>query len=65
MDFETNMIDASKIHECQTKHLYVSFVTSQTSEILFDYEKGKINNLDSLLFDTSKRPYKGLSAVSM
>jgi len=57
IDFETKMIDASHIHEGQTKHSYLSFVTEQTCEMLFDYfdDNNKLDNHDLLLFDVSAR----------
>ena len=57
IDFEIKMIDASEIHKGNTKHSYLSFVTEQTSEILFDYldNNNKLDDLDLLLFDVSTR----------
>ena len=34
---ELNMIDVSKVHEGDTKHSWLSFVTQQTIEILYEY----------------------------
>ncbi|GEM_PF-1546232 len=34
---ETNMIDATQIHEGSTKHSWISFVTQQTINILYGY----------------------------
>ena len=36
-DQNTNMIDASKIHEGSTKSSWISFITEQTAEFLDDY----------------------------
>lgn len=37
VDFETNMIDASKIHKSHTKSSWISFVTHQVSEFIQIY----------------------------
>ena len=57
VNFETKMIDASEIHEGTTKHSYLSFVTEQTCEILFEYldEVNKLEHHDLSVFDVSKR----------
>ena len=51
------MIDASEIHEGDTKHSYISFVTSQTSDLLFDFldEHNKLEHIESKVFDVSTR----------
>lgn len=37
IDFEINMMDASNIHEGDTKHSWISFVTSQTIDFINEY----------------------------
>jgi len=54
---ELNMIDVSKIHEGDTKHSWLSFVTQQTIEILYEYLQ-EINfdyEDESKLFSNSSR----------
>jgi integrase len=54
---ELNMIDVSKVHEGDTKHSWLSFVTQQTIEILYEYLR-EINfdyEDESNLFSNSSR----------
>lgn len=54
---ELNMIDVSKVHEGDTKHSWLSFVTQQTIEILYEYLR-EINfdyEDESKLFSNSSR----------
>ncbi len=54
---ELNMIDVSKVHEGDTKHSWLSFVTQQTVEILYEYLR-EINfdyEDESKLFSNSSR----------
>ena len=37
INFETNMIDASKVHKSKTKSSWISFMTSQVSEFVASY----------------------------
>jgi len=37
IDFETNMLDVSEVHESNTKSSWISFMTNQTSEYLSSY----------------------------
>ena len=54
---DLNMIDVSKVHEGDTKHSWLSFVTQQTIEILYEYLR-EINfdyEDESRLFSNSSR----------
>jgi len=39
INFETNMIDASKVHKSDTKYSWISFVTHQVSDFIQTYVK--------------------------
>jgi len=52
--FETNMINASKIHKGKTKSSWISFITNQTAEYLESYIENEVNDIDDpKLFDVS------------
>ncbi len=52
--FETNMINASKIHKGGTKSSWISYITYQTAEYLESYIETEVNDVDdSKLFDVS------------
>lgn len=53
IDFEKNMIDASDIHEGQTKSAWISFITPQTNEYLQSYIESQSLYEESKLFDIS------------
>lgn len=54
---ELNMIDVSKVHEGNTKHSWLSFVTAQTIKILYEYLREVDFDYEdkSLLFSNSSR----------
>ena len=52
--FETNMINASKIHKGKTKSSWISYITYQTAEFLESYIETEIDDVgDPKLFDVS------------
>lgn len=53
IDFEQNMIDASDIHEGQTKSAWISFFTLQTNQYLDSYVDEKSFTDDMKLFNIS------------
>ena len=44
IDFETNMIDASELHEGDTKSSWISFFTTQTNEYLQSYVDNELES---------------------
>ncbi len=58
INFETRMIDASNVHQGETKHSWISFVTEQTISYIDDYmyseNSGHIDD-NSKLFSMSQR----------
>lgn len=57
IDFETNMIDASGIHQGETKASWISFITQQTADALMEYldAQGKLEDTDLPVFSVSAR----------
>jgi len=44
IDFDTNMIDASKVHKSNTKSSWISFMTNQVSEFVQSYVESLYND---------------------
>jgi integrase len=55
LDFETNMIDASSLHQGKTKSSWVTFFTSQTAELLQNYLSERTLFEEESIFDISDR----------
>jgi len=45
INFETNMLDVSEVHESDTKSSWISFMTNQTSEYIQNYVKSLHNGM--------------------
>ena len=55
INFQINSIDASEIHDGQTKHSWVSFFTSQTAEFLQKFISHHNLDSDDMLFSVNPR----------
>jgi integrase len=55
IDFDTNMINVSNVHEGDTKSSWISFFTKQTASYLKQYIQYNSMNSDSRLFAISER----------
>lgn len=55
LDFEINSIDASEIHDGNTKHSWVSFFTKQAADFLQRYINHHKLDSDDLLFNVESR----------
>jgi len=56
INFDTNMINVSDIHEGDTKYSWISFITKQTSQIIQQYlSTTNITDTNSKIFPVTKR----------
>src|SRR5439155_17016874 len=55
LNFKTNMIDASNIHQGQTKSSWISFFTAQTAQWLNQYIKDNLLDIEDPIFSISAR----------
>jgi len=63
IDFENGMMDASNIHEGDTKHSWISFVTTQTINLLHEYLAERFPNkidIEANLFTISSRSLQNI-----
>ena len=62
VNFDTNMIDASKVHKTNTKSSWISFMTSQVSEYVQSYvESSYTDKLFSVSYKTVQENFQKIS----
>lgn len=56
INFDTNMVNVSDVHEGDTKYSWISFITKQTSQIIQQYlSTANITDTNSKIFPVTKR----------
>jgi len=62
INFETNLIDASKVHKSDTKSSWISFMTNQVSEFVASYAESLYNEkLFSLSYKSVQKNFQKVS----